>query len=118
MESHMVVSPEQIRAARALLRLGQDELARRAGVSAITVRRAETGSAGVSPGALDGLRRALETAGVDFIERGVRRREAVRPDKEERYRAMMEIAKRSAERQARLPRITEDDLYDENGLPA
>lgn len=114
----MVASPEQLRAARALLRLGQDELARLAGVSAVTVRRAETGAAGVSADAMDGLRRALEMAGIDFIERGVQRRAAVRPDKEERYRAMMEIARRSAERQARLPRITEDDLYDENGLPA
>lgn len=113
----MVVSPEQMRAARAMLRLGQDELARRAGVSAITVRRAETGSGGVSAGAVDRLRRALELAGIEFIERGVQRR-PVRPDAEERYRAMREIAERSAAKQALLPRITEDDLYDENGLPA
>lgn len=113
----MMISAEQIRAARAMLRLGQDELARRAGVSAVTVRRAETGLGGVSPGAVDGLRRALETAGVEFIERGVQRR-PVRPDKEERYRAMMEIAQRSAARQGLLPRITEEDLYDESGLPA
>lgn len=113
----MAISPEQIRAARAMLRLGQDDLARRAGVSAITVRRAETGSAGVSASAVDGLRRALEAAGVEFIERGVQRR-PVRPDKAERLRAMRVIAERSAAKQARLPRIKEDDLHDENGLPA
>ncbi len=117
MKSLMLVSPEQIRAARALLRLGQDDLARRANVSAATVRRAEAGGAGVSADTVEGLRRALERAGAEFIENGVRKR-PVRADAEERYRAMMEIAKRSAERQARLPHFTEDDLHDENGLPA
>ncbi len=113
----MHISPEQIRAARALLRLGQEELARRAGVSSATVRRAEAGATGVSADAVDGLRRALEAAGIEFIERGVQRH-PVRPDAEERYRAMWAIAQRSAAKQALLPRFTEDDLYDENGLPA
>jgi hypothetical protein len=33
-------------------------------------------------------------------------------------KSLMEIAQRSAEKQARLPRFSKDDLYDENGLPA
>ena len=37
----MLITPAQIRAARALLRMDQDELARRANVSVVTVRRLE-----------------------------------------------------------------------------
>jgi transcriptional regulator with XRE-family HTH domain len=114
----MEISPDQIRAARAMLRLGQDELARRAGISAVTVRRAETGSAGVSPGALDGLRRALEAAGVEFTERGVQRRAAVRPDAEERYRAIKAIAEQSVPGRTYDPDFSEADLYGEDRLPA
>ena len=45
MKSIMLITPEQIRAARALLRLEQDELARRANVSVVTVRRLEAPAA-------------------------------------------------------------------------
>ena len=37
----MLITPAQIRAARALLRMDQEELARRANVSVVTVRRLE-----------------------------------------------------------------------------
>jgi hypothetical protein len=37
---------------------------------------------------------------------------------ETRYRAGLAIAKRSAARLKDAPPFTEDDLYDENGLPA
>jgi transcriptional regulator with XRE-family HTH domain len=113
----MLISPEQLRAARALLRLGQDELARRAGVSAVTVRRVEAGSTGVAASTVEGLQRALETAGVEFIENGVRRR-PVRPDAHERYRAIRAVAERSVAGQTFDPDFSENDLYDENGLPA
>ena len=112
----MLVSPEQVRAARALLRLGQDELARRAGVSTVTVRRVEAGSADVAASTVEGLRRALETAGIEFIEGGVRRR-PVRPDAEERYQALMAITERSIAGVTYDPDFSEADLYDENGLP-
>ena len=36
-----MATPEQIKAARALLRMEQEELARRAGVSVTTIRRLE-----------------------------------------------------------------------------
>jgi DNA-binding transcriptional regulator YiaG len=37
----MLITPDQIRAARALLRMDQEDLARRANVSVVTVRRLE-----------------------------------------------------------------------------
>ena len=51
----MIITPEQIRAARALLRLEQDELARRAQVSVATVRRLEAaeGAGRIPPDAPD-----------------------------------------------------------------
>jgi predicted transcriptional regulator len=67
----MIITPEQIRAARALLRMEQDELARRAQVSVARIQ--------------------------DIID---------------------EISLRSAAHQKGLEQWTEDDLYDENGLPA
>jgi transcriptional regulator with XRE-family HTH domain len=115
----MIITPEQIRAARALLRMDQEELARRAQVSAVTVRRLETvdGLRRVAPMTLDGVRRVLEEAGAEFIEGGVRRRGFSPEQVEARYRAIMEISKRSAALLAGHEIYTDDDLYDENGLP-
>ncbi len=114
----MLITPEQIRAARALLRLDQEELARRAHVSVVTVRRLEgsEGAASVAPGTVDEIRRTLESAGAEFIDNGVRRRVRSREEIDARYRAIMAISERSAARQAKLPPFTEADLYDENGL--
>ena len=84
----MLITPDQIRAARALLRMDQDELARRANVSVVTVRRLEApdGLTKVAPGTLDEIQRALEAAGAEFIDRGVRRRRAWTPEEiEARY---------------------------------
>jgi len=58
----MVITSEQIRATRGLLRLEQDELARRASVSVVTVRRLE---------AANGHTRELEALGAWLIEHGV-----------------------------------------------
>jgi transcriptional regulator with XRE-family HTH domain len=116
----MLITPAQIRAARALLRLEQDELARRANVSVVTVRRLEApdGLCKVAPGTVDEVQRALEAAGAEFVERGVRRRARTREEVEARYQAGLAIAKQSAARLKDAPPFTEDDLYDENGLPA
>ncbi len=116
----MLITPEQIRAARALLRLDQNELARRAHVSAITIRRIEaaSGTDRVAEATVDGVRRALEDAGAEFIEGGVRRRRELPEDAETRYRALKAIAERSAAELAGLPRFSEDDLYGPDGLPA
>jgi hypothetical protein len=72
----------------------------------------------VSAGTLDEVQRALEAAGAEFVERGVRRRAWTPEEVEARYRAGLAIAKRSAARLKDAPQFTEDDLYDENGLPA
>jgi transcriptional regulator with XRE-family HTH domain len=60
---------EQLRAARALLRWEQKDLASASGVSLPTIKRLETkpGPLNAHGPTLDALRRALETAGVQFI---------------------------------------------------
>jgi transcriptional regulator with XRE-family HTH domain len=64
----MVIS-EQIRAARALIRWEQKDLALASGVSLPTIKRLETrpGSLTAHGPTLEALRRALEAAGVQFI---------------------------------------------------
>jgi len=116
----MLITPDQIRAARALLRMDQEELARRAKVSIITVRRLEApdGLSKVAPATLDEVQRALEGAGAEFIEEGVRRRKRSPEEIEARVQAGLAIAAECAELLKGAPSFTEDDLYDENGLPA
>ena len=81
MESWSLTSA-QIRAARALLRWSAEDLAQHSSVGVTTIRRAELMEERTSltvPNAM-AIRRALETAGVEFIEEngggpGVRLRE-------------------------------------------
>lgn len=115
----MEITPEQIRAARALLRIEQGELARRARVSVVTIRRLEGGNGRGRVGSVtfDGVRRALEQAGAEFIADGVRRRPA-RPETASLYEDMRAISLWNAERLASRERLTEAELYDEDGLPA
>ena len=114
----MLITPDQIRAARALLRMDQEELARRANVSIVTVRRLEApdGLSKVAPGTVDEIQRALEAAGAEFVERGVRRRGGRQRKSRRGYQAVLAIAARSAALLKDAPPFTEDDLYDENGL--
>lgn len=116
----MLVSPEQIRAARALLRLDQQELAARAGLSVVTLRRLETpeGAVRVTPASVESVRRVLEQAGAEFIADGVRRRgPEPKRNPEELARQLRALAERSAALFRDLPAFSENDLYDENGLP-
>jgi transcriptional regulator with XRE-family HTH domain len=79
-----VVTNEQLRAARALLGLSQAELALRADLSVPTIKRLEGGfGPHVSDEARARLQKAIESAGVEFIEEngggtGVRFRKAKR----------------------------------------
>ncbi|PPQ39424.1 Helix-turn-helix domain-containing protein [Rhodoblastus acidophilus] len=59
----------QIRAARALVRWSVEELAKRASVGVMTIRRAEAGDGVPSmlPNNMAAIRAALEAAGVEFI---------------------------------------------------
>jgi transcriptional regulator with XRE-family HTH domain len=75
----------QIRAARSLIRWSADDLAERASLSVATIRRAELTDDETSMTAANDLavRRALETAGVEFIDEngggpGVRLKKAKR----------------------------------------
>ena len=113
-----MVTPEQIKAARALLRMEQDELAKRAGVSVTTIRRLEAADReyAVAEETAEGVQNALQEAGVEFIHDGVCLKQ--KEDAEALYRKLLEIAKESAKLQEEGDRFTEDDLYNENGLPA
>jgi transcriptional regulator with XRE-family HTH domain len=65
-----MITSEQIRGARAMLRIEQSELAAMAQVSLETIERIERQSGPVlaSAGTLDTIQEALESAGVEFIE--------------------------------------------------
>jgi transcriptional regulator with XRE-family HTH domain len=71
----------QCRAARGLLDWNQQTLADNAGVSVVTVRQLETGGTEPRRATLAVVRRALEAAGIEFIDEngggtGVRLRKA------------------------------------------
>jgi len=65
-----MVHPSQIRAARVLIDLSQEELAKLAGIGVATLRRVEAVRDEISGNARSILRiqRALEEAGVEFID--------------------------------------------------
>jgi transcriptional regulator with XRE-family HTH domain len=79
----------QIRAARALLRWSAEDLARRSLLSVATVRRAELTEEETSMTAANDLavRRALEAAGVIFIDENGGAGPGVRLSKPQRKRA-------------------------------
>ena len=84
----IMVTPAQCRAARGLLGWSQQELARQAGVGIVTVHQLETGVSQPRRATLDVIRRALESAGIEFIDEngggpGVRLR---KPLKTENYK--------------------------------
>ncbi|MGI4976804.1 MAG: hypothetical protein ACRYG6_07660 [Janthinobacterium lividum] len=66
----MYLAGAQIRAGRALVRWSADELAKQAKLGRITVSRAEAmdGKTALTEANSDAIRRALEAAGVEFIE--------------------------------------------------
>ena len=66
--NRIMLTSDQIRAARALVRWSARELAERAGVSLPTIQRIEAaeGLPSTSVKTLDAVRRALEEAGVEF----------------------------------------------------
>ena len=67
--SILKVSTEQVKAARALLRWSQNDLATASGVSVPTIKRLEaaTGQMGGRAETVDAIRQTLEAAGVEFI---------------------------------------------------
>ena len=80
------LTSDQLRAARALLRWSAQDLSRQSSVSVRTIRRAELAARETAMTAANNLavRRALETAGVEFIDEngggpGVRLRKRQQP---------------------------------------
>jgi predicted transcriptional regulator len=66
-----MTTPEQIRAARAILGLSQPDVASAAKVSTMTIKRAEgSGKPGASADAVTAIRNALEAQGVEFLAAG------------------------------------------------
>jgi len=65
-----LLTSDQIRAARALVRWSAEDLSRHSAVSLRTIRRAEVaeGQMVVTKANNEALRRALESAGVEFID--------------------------------------------------
>jgi transcriptional regulator with XRE-family HTH domain len=114
-----MISAEQIKAARALLRMEQDELARRAGVSVTTIRRLEAASDdyAVSESTAQEVRMVLQEAGVDFILDGVRLKQD-RPGADELFDRLYRIAGESASLLGDRAPFAEADLYGDDGLPA
>ncbi|MFB2553911.1 transcriptional regulator [Ensifer soli] len=66
-----ILSPAQCRMARAALQIGVREIAEAAQVSTNTLTRLERGEE-LKPRTLAAIRTALEAAGVEFIDGGVR----------------------------------------------
>ncbi len=68
-----MITAVQIRAARAMLRIAQEELAWRSGVSIMTIRQLETseGERLVAKETVAAIVKLLQVACVDFIHKGV-----------------------------------------------
>jgi len=65
-----MITPAQIRAARALLNWGQDRLSERSGVSITTIGNIETERTSPHRSSAAAIQRALEEAGVEFTPDG------------------------------------------------
>lgn len=63
-----MLTPAQCRMARAALEIGVRDLAKLAGVSAMTVTRFENGHSDGYPATLEKIRAAFEGAGVIFVD--------------------------------------------------
>jgi hypothetical protein len=72
----------------------------------------------VSASTIEGVRRALERAGAEFIPGGVRRRTLPAAESSDLFDALHAISRESAQALRGHEALTEADLYDEDGLPA
>lgn len=66
----VMISPAQIRAARALIGWKQTDLAKASGVSEMSVKNIERGVTDPRASTLQALQSALEAAGVVFLDPG------------------------------------------------
>jgi transcriptional regulator with XRE-family HTH domain len=63
-----MLTPAQLRAARAIVGWSREELAEKSGMSAQAIREFELGSSDPKMGTVQRWKRALEAAGVAFID--------------------------------------------------
>ena len=63
-----MITPAQCRAARGLLDWSQQQLADRAGVGIVTIRQLEAGGTQSRRATLEVIKRAIENAGVEFLD--------------------------------------------------
>jgi transcriptional regulator with XRE-family HTH domain len=63
-----MITSAQCRAARGLLDWTQQELAARAGIGIVTVRQVEAGLSRPRRATLEVIKRAMEAAGIEFID--------------------------------------------------
>ena len=63
-----MITPAQCRAARGLLSWSQQDLADHAAVGVVTVHQLEAGTSQPRRATLEVIRRAFESAGVDFLD--------------------------------------------------
>jgi transcriptional regulator with XRE-family HTH domain len=112
-----MITAEQIKAARALLRLEQEELARRAGVSISTIRRLEapSGAELVAGDTAAAVVRSLQEAGVEFVHQGVVL--TPKPQDEGLLSRLRAIAERAARESGGRDWLGDADLYGDDGLP-
>ncbi len=64
------MTPEQLRMARAMTKLGVRDLAKAADVAPATITRLETGKGGINMRSSEALRAVLEKHGVQFLDTG------------------------------------------------
>jgi transcriptional regulator with XRE-family HTH domain len=65
-----MLTPDQLRAARALVKWSREDLAEKSGVASVTIKGFELLGADSKISTLNKLRRALELAGIEFIDDG------------------------------------------------
>jgi transcriptional regulator with XRE-family HTH domain len=111
----------QYRAARAMARLKMAELARKARVAPNTIVRIESGR-NVSSGTLCAVRDALEAAGIEFLDRGIRLKVVDETDVEADIEQKVARVLSLAQEIAGLPVVRQgspEELigYDEFGAP-
>lgn len=63
-----MITPAQCRAARALLKWSQDDLAERSGIGVASIRAFETDARSPYKRTLKTLRETFEAAGIEFID--------------------------------------------------
>ena len=68
----------QCGSSRGLLDWTQEDLARKVGVSALTIRNFEGGRTAPNPATMTVLRLAFEKAGIEFLDDGVKLRKGTR----------------------------------------